>query len=210
MKEEIYKTDPNLSSDGVYRSVVRFLPNVRNTKQAIISKKFYILKPIKGEAFSVDFSNREDSIIGKYFWQLYKRDQEEAYKKFRSGIKYYSFVKVIEDSQRPELEGTIQIFEYGSFVKKIIDKQIENLFLKDFSLEVSLTSGFWDFTGCNFVDTKSPINAEETLILYEGVPDLENFGYKPWTEEQRQKVFLIWPEKLFSELDLHSSEILVG
>lgn len=204
MKNQTYKPNPNLSSDGVYHAVVRFLPNIRNTKNSIISRKFFRLNPLNGEAFYVDFQDPQDYILKKAYWQLHLRDREEANSRFFSTLKHYSFVKVIEDPQRPELEGTIQIFEYGYSVKDIINEEIENLFKKDLSLKVSLTSGFLDFEGSSFVEPKSPINTEETLRLYNDVEDLEDFGYKPWTEEQRQKV-----EKFFSELNLDPSKDLV-
>jgi hypothetical protein len=122
------------------------------------------------------------------------------------------------------LEGTIQIFRYPKAVKKLIDAQIQpeateiemgveptNIFDffngKDFSLKVTLKGGYWNYDECKFAPSASPIsikgakmdnNAESRNVilgLYEGVQELEEFDFKPWTDEQRERV-----HKFLSEL----------
>ena len=221
-KSSEYKTDPKLSKDSIYRAIVRFVPNVKNPKKSIIKKFSYWLELTEGEGFYVDCpsSINEKSIIQDTFWKLYK--SESAFdKKQAEHIKrkeyYYSFVEIIKDPQRPELEGTIQIFRYPKAVKKLIDSQLQpeateiemgaeptNIFDfftgKDFSLKVTLKGGYWNYDECKFAASPSPIsvkgvkmenNAESRKLivsLYDGLQALEEFEYKPWSDEQRERV----------------------
>jgi hypothetical protein len=228
-KSSEYKTDPKLSKDSVYRAIVRFVPNIKNPKKSIIKKFSYWLELNEGEGFYVDCpsSINEKSVIQDTFWKLFK--SESAFdKKQAEHIKrkeyYYSYVEIVKDPQRPELEGTIQIFRYPKAVKKLIDGQIQpeateiemgaeptNIFDffngKDFSLKVTLKGGYWNYDECKFAPATSAItingvkmdnNAEsrnQILGLYEGIQELEEFDFKPWTDDQRDRVY-----KFLSEL----------
>lgn len=219
---DIYKTDPKLSKDSVYRAIVRFIPNTKNPKQSIVKKFSYWLEDAEGNGFYADCpsSINEKSIIQDTFWKLFK--SESAFdKKQAERIKrkeyYYSYVEIIKDPQRPEMEGTVQILRYPKAVKKLIDAQISpdasdielgveptNIFDffngKDFSLKVTLKGGYWNYDECKFAAAQSPItvggvkmenNAEcrnMILGLYENVPALEDHAFKPWTDEMRDRV----------------------
>jgi hypothetical protein len=130
---------------------------------------------------------------------------------------YYSFVEIVKDPQQPELEGTVQIFRYPKAVKKLIDAQIQpdsseielgaepiNIFDffegKDFSIKVTLKGGYWNYEECKFATAKTPISIKgskmenngecrkQILSIYEGVKELEDFEFKPWSDDVRDKV----------------------
>lgn len=219
----VYKTDPKLSKDSVYRAIVRFIPNVKDPKKSIIKKFSYWLENAEGNGFYMDCpsSINEKSIIQDTFWKLYKSesafDKKQAEKMKRKEY-YYSYVYVIKDPQRQELEGTVQILRYPKAVKKLIDSQISpdasdielgveptNIFDffqgKDFSLKVTLKGGYWNYDECKFASGRSPItingakmenNAESrkmVMSLYgEYLQPLEVHAFKPWTDEDREKV----------------------
>jgi hypothetical protein len=222
-KSNEYKTDPKSSKDSIYRSIVRFIPNIKDPKKSIIKKFSYWLEGNDGEGFYVDCpsSINEKSIIQDTFWKLFK--SESAFDKKQSErIKrkeyYYSYVEIVKDPQNPELEGTIQIFRYPKAVKKLIDSQLQpeateiemgaepvNVFDffegKDFSIKVTLKGGYWNYDECKFASSKSPItvkgskmenNAEcrkQILAMYEGLQPLEGYEFKPWNDDQRERVF---------------------
>ena len=221
-KSSEYKTDPKLSKDSVYRAIVRFVPNIKNPKKSIVKKFSYWLELNEGEGFYVDCpsSINEKSVIQDTFWKLFK--SESAFdKKQAEHIKrkeyYYSYVEIVKDPQRPEMEGTIQILRFPKAVKKLIDAQISpdasdielgveptNIFDffngKDFSLKVTLKGGYWNYDECKFAAAQSPIsvggvkmenNAEcrnMILGLYEGAQDLDVHAFKPWSDEIRDRV----------------------
>ena len=219
---DLYKTDPKLSKDSIYRAIVRFIPNTKNPKNSIVKKFSYWLEDAEGNGFYADCpsSINEKSVIQDTFWKLFK--SESAFdKKQAERIKrkeyYYSYVEIVKDPQRPEMEGTVQILRYPKAVKKLIDSQISpdssdielgveptNIFDffegKDFSLKVTLKGGYWNYDECKFAATKSPIqiagvkmenNAESRkmiLDIYEGAQDLEVHSFIPWDDQMRERV----------------------
>lgn len=219
----IYKTDPKLSKDSVYRAIVRFIPNIKNPKKSIIKKFSYWLEDAEGKGFYMDCpsSINEKSIIQDTFWKLYKSesafDKKQAERMKRKEY-YYSYVYIVKDPQRPEMEGSVQILRYPKAVKKLIDSQISpdasdielgvepsNIFDffqgKDFSLKVTLKGGYWNYDECKFASAKSPIavngvkmenNSESrkmVMDLYaEDLQSLEVHDFKAWSDEERDKV----------------------
>jgi hypothetical protein len=219
---DLYKTDPKLSKDSIYRAIVRFIPNTKNPKNSIVKKFSYWLEDAEGNGFYADCpsSINEKSVIQDTFWKLFK--SESAFdKKQAERIKrkeyYYSYVEIVKDPQRPEMENTVQILRFPKAVKKMIDAQIQpsaediemgvdptNIFDffngKDFSLKVTLKGGYWNYDECKFATANSPIsvkgvkmenNAESRnliLSLYDGLQPLEEFDFKPWSDEQRDRV----------------------
>jgi hypothetical protein len=219
----IYKTDPKLSKDSVYRAIVRFIPNIKNPKKSIIKKFSYWLENGDGNGFYMDCpsSINEKSIIQDTFWKLYK--SESAFDKKQSERMkrkeyYYSYVYIVKDPQRPEMEGTVQILRYPKAVKKLIDSQISpdatdielgvepsNIFDffqgKDFSLKVTMKGGYWNYDECKFASAKSPItvsgvkmenNPESRKMVMDlyspDIQSLEVHDFKPWSDEERDKV----------------------
>jgi hypothetical protein len=220
----IYKTDPKLSKDSVYRSIVRFIPNLNNPKKSIIRKFSYWLEDATGAGFYADCPSStpgEKSIIQDTFWKLYKSEsafEKKQAERMKRKEYYYSYVYIVKDPQRPELENTVQILRFPKAVKKMIDAQIQpsaediemgveptNIFDffggKDFSLKVTLKGGYWNYDECKFGSSATAIqlngakmdNNEEgrkmIMSIYEGVNALEDNEFKPWSEDLQNKVY---------------------
>jgi hypothetical protein len=221
---DVYKTDPKLSKDSIYRSIVRFIPNLKNPKNSIIRKYSYWLEDASGSGFYADCPSSipgEKSIIQDTFWKLFKSEsafEKKQAERMKRKEYYYSYVLIVKDPQRPELENTVQILRFPKAVKKMIDSQIEpsaediemgidptNIFDffsgKDFSLKVTMKGGYWNYDECKFANTGTSVslhgakmdNNEEgrkaILAIYENVPVLETHEFKPWTADQQNKVF---------------------
>jgi len=177
--QDLYKTDPKLSKDSIYRAIIRFIPNVKNPKKSFVKKFSYWLEDAGGNGFYVDCPSSigEKSIIQDTFWKLYKSesafDKKQA-EKIKRKEYYYSLVYILKDPQRPEFENTVQILRYPRAVKKLIDSQIQpdvtdlemgteptNVFDffegKDFSLKVTMKGGYWNYDECKFAQAKTPI-----------------------------------------------------
>ena len=106
------------------------------------------------------------------YWKLAKSqsafDQKQA-EKIRRKEYYFSIIQIVKDPQRPELDGTLQVFRFPKTLKKCIDAQtspsIEDIELsgaepcnvydlfegKDFSLKVTLKGGYWNYDECKFL-----------------------------------------------------------
>lgn len=222
--DNIYKTDPKLSKDSIYRAIVRFVPNPKNIKESSIRKFSYWLEDATGAGFYADCPSSnpgEKSIIQDTFWKLYKSEsafEKKQAERMKRKEYYYSYVLVVKDPQRPELENTIQTLRYPKAVKKMIDAQTSpsaediemgveptNIFDllagKDFSLKVTLKGGYWNYDECKFGANCTPAtvngakmeaNAESRKMinaLYKDLPPLENHKFKPWTEELQKRVY---------------------
>lgn len=220
----IYKTDPKLSKDSIYRSIVRFIPNLNNPKKSIIRKFSYWLEDATGAGFYADCPSStpgEKSIIQDTFWKLYKSEsafEKKQAERMKRKEYYYSYVLIVKDPQRPELENTVQILRFPKAVKKMIDAQIQpsaediemgveptNIFDffngKDFSLKVTLKGGYWNYDECKFAASSTAVqlngakmdNNEEgrkmIMGIYEGVPALEDNEFKPWSQDLQNKVY---------------------
>lgn len=199
-KTDFYKTDPKKGKDSVYRAIIRFIPNINNSKKSIIKKYTYWLENNAGEGFYVDCpsSINEKSIIQDTFWKLYKSDSafdKKQAERIKRKEYYYSYVLVQKDAQQPELEGTVQIFRYPRAIKKLIDAQLQpeaedlemgatpvnvfDLFTgKDFLLKVILKGGFWNYDECKFA-------SNQDVISIKGVK-MEN------TAESRKQILSIY------------------
>jgi hypothetical protein len=221
---DVYKTDPKLSKDSVYRSIVRFVPNLNNPKKSIIRKFSYWLEDASGAGFYADCpsSNPGDkSIIQDTFWKLFKSEsafEKKQAERMKRKEYYYSYVLIVKDPQRPEMENTVQILRFPKAVKKMIDAQIQpsaediemgvdptNIFDffngKDFSLKVTLKGGYWNYDECKFAASSTPVtlsgakmdNNEEgrkmIMGIYENVNALEDHEFKPWSPEIQSKVY---------------------
>jgi hypothetical protein len=221
---DIYKTDPKLSKDSIYRSIVRFIPNLNNPKKSVIRKFSYWLEDADGKGFYADCpsSNPGDkSIIQDTFWKLFKSEsafEKKQAERMKRKEYYYAYGLIVKDSQRPELENTVQILRFPKAVKKLIDAQIQpsaediemgtdptNIFDffngKDFSLKVTMKGGYWNYDECKFANTSTAVslhgakmdNNEEgrkaIMAIYTGVAALEDHDFKPWNAELQTKVY---------------------
>ena len=72
--QQLYKTDPKTGKDSIYRSVIRFIPNLGNPKQSVIKKFTYWLVNNDDKGFYADCPSSigEKSIIGDTYWKLAK------------------------------------------------------------------------------------------------------------------------------------------
>jgi len=180
--QSLYKTDPKTGKDSVYRSVIRFIPNLGNPKQSIIKKFTYWLVDNEEKGFYADCPSSigEKSIIGDTYWKLTKSnsafDKKQAERLSRKEY-YFSYIYVVKDAQNPELNNTVQIFRFPKAIKKIIDAQLSpdaaeielgveptNVFDffngKDFALKVILKGGYWNYDECKFIDKVTPITVD--------------------------------------------------
>jgi hypothetical protein len=178
---DIYKTDPKLSKDSIYRSIVRFIPNLNNPKKSVIRKFSYWLEDADGKGFYADCpsSNPGDkSIIQDTFWKLFKSEsafEKKQAERMKRKEYYYAYGLIVKDAQRPELENTVQILRFPKAVKKLIDAQIQpsaediemgidptNIFDffngKDFSLKVTMKGGYWNYDECKFSNASTAVS----------------------------------------------------
>jgi hypothetical protein len=219
--ELLYKPYPEVGKDGVYKSLIRFIPNVSNPKKSKIHQFYVWLKdPSDGSNMKALCPSTvgKKSILKDIFWKLKNspsaKDQDIA-KAFSRKEDYYSLIQVVKDTNRPELEGKIMVFKFGRKVNDMIEQQIKpeygtpsnpyDLFEgKNFGVHVRKVGEWNNYDLCSFVGDKMPLTiGEETLekttegrskvveYLKTGPQDLEKYDYRDWNDEERTRIMKI-------------------
>ena len=123
---ELYKVSYKNGKNGVYNSVIRFIPNPADPTKSIYKKYVaWVKNPITGVGMYIDnFSSpTQHSPITDMFFKM-KNTKVPAFEQMAkdclsSKVQYASFVQILSDENRPELVGQIKVFIYG---QKIWDK----------------------------------------------------------------------------------------
>ena len=218
---EFYKPYPEDGKDGVYKSLVRFIPNVVDPSKSKIHKYYvYLADPSTGKGLSVDCPSTvgKKSVLKDIFWKLKNSssaaDQELA-KSFSRKEDYYSLIQIVQDKNRPEMEGKIMLFKFGKKINDMIEAQLKpeyggainpfDLFEgKLFSIHARKVGEWNNYDLCTFVGEKCPIvvdgkprekNQDDMNAILEylktGPQNLGSFDYKDWDDETTNKVMSI-------------------
>ena len=216
MGSDLYSPKPDQGQDGTYRSLIRFLPNIKNPRKPFVRKFVYWLEDRDGNGFYADSPSTvgDKCPVQDMFFKL--RNSESAVdKKMSEGLKrrevFYALVQIVKDPQNRDLEGQVKVFKFGYKIKTKIDEELNPQFDeptqvfdpfegKNFELVISKKGGYPNYDSCKFHGNKSALELEGTAVtdsdesrkaileFLNDSPDLGNFEYKPWNDEQRNKV----------------------
>jgi hypothetical protein len=215
---EFYKPYPESGKDGVYKSLVRFVPNhVDPTKSKIHKYYVYLNDPVSGDSFSVDCPSTvgKKSVLKDIFWKLknsHSAADQELAKSFSRKEDYYALVQIVQDKNNPELEGKVMIFKFGKKLNDMLEAQLKpeygspcnpfDLFEgKLFSIHSRKVGEWNNYDLCSFVGEKGSIEIEGrrmeknqadmgTIMEYlkTGPKNLGSFEYKDWDDALTEKV----------------------
>jgi hypothetical protein len=175
---EFYSPSADKGRDGVYKALIRFLPNVHNPVHSKIMKYYVWLEdPTTNEGFSVDCPSTvgKPSILKDMYWKLKNsesvRDQELAQEAFGRVESHYALVQIIKDQNQPELEGKIMIYKFGAKINQKIEAQLKpefgapvnpfDLFNgRVFSLHIVKKMKWNNYDQCEFVGDRTPIELD--------------------------------------------------
>ena len=213
---DLYSPKPDQGQDGIYRSLIRFLPNAKNPRKPFERKYVYWLEDREGNGFYADSPSTvgEKCPVQDMFFKL--RNSESAVdKKMSEGLKrrevFYALVQIVKDPQNRDLEGQVKIMKFGYKIKTKIDEELNPQFDeptqvfdpfegKNFELVISKKGGFPNYDSSKFHGNKSPMTIEGEAVsnddasrklildLLKDAPDLNAWGYKAWDDTVRGKV----------------------
>lgn len=213
---DLYTPKPDQGKDGVYSSLIRFLPNIKNPRKPFVRKYVYWLEDREGNGFYVDSPSTvgEKCPVQDMFFKL--RNSESAMdKKMSENLKrrevYYALIQIVKDEQKPELEGQVKVYKFGYKIKTKIDEELNPKFDeptqvfdpfegKNFELVITKKAGYPNYDSSKFQGSRTPMmldgervsdtnESRKAVIEYlQDAPDLSNFDYQSWTDEERQKV----------------------
>jgi len=218
---EFYKPYPEDGKDGVYKSLIRFIPNPVDPAKSKIQKYYvYLNDPISGNSFSADCPSTvgKRSILKDLFWKLknsHSAADQELAKKFSRKEDYYALIQIVQDKNKPENEGKVMIFKFGKKLNDLIEAQLQpeygdrcnpfDLFEgREFAVNVRKVGEWNNYDLCSFVGEKSPIKVNgvsmkktqddmNTILEYlKSAPqNLSSFEYKDWDDEMNEKVMSV-------------------
>lgn len=214
--------------DGKRELVLRFLPNLTKEgkiKSTSIEKHIHYADFKSNPELQGYFDCLKNTDIGKAcplcdtFWALKNtknpKDEEKA-KLISRSTKYYAYVQVVEDKQKPENEGKIFIFPYGFKIFQKIKSMATNtrkpvvvedlIYGANLVLIIEEIGGYANYDSSYFessepisvdgkqirIDADGKINSSDKAKVIEFLKsrthDLEDFRAKDWTNEQKEKV----------------------
>ena len=168
---DIYKVSHKDGKNGIYQSIVRFIPWVKNPARCIVDKQVsWVKNPVSGKGMYIDDprSIGEFSPVTDMFFQFYntKSDQfiDFAKKNLSSKLQYASLVQIIKDDQHPELVGQIKVFVYGKKIWQMLydeehptdgvtmpNNPFHPIDGRHFFIKCCEKSGFNNFDQCKFL-----------------------------------------------------------
>lgn len=172
---EVYKVSFKDGKNGIYRSIIRFIPNPADPSKNIMSKSVsWVKNPITQKGMYVDDprSVNEFSPVTDMFFKL-KNTGIATYEEFGKtylGAKqqYASLVQIMSDEQHPELVGQIKVFVYGKKVwEKLHNEEYPQgagqqgiipfhpIYGRKFSLVCTNQSNFNNFDQSSFFDERN-------------------------------------------------------
>ena len=182
MDDNIYNPGPDQGQNGIYKSVIRFIPWVGDpTKSKYKKYAAKLVNPLTNERLIVDCpsTNGGPSILWSLDLELKKLANEEPTvveeirKYFNRYYNYYSCVYIKKDPQFPANEGKIKVYSYGYTIDNLIQQEINpeaelvttqkiNPFSltqgKDFVLVIKRKTKAWrDFSSSKFMSEVSPL-----------------------------------------------------
>jgi len=213
---DLYKPTADQGKDGVYSSLIRFLPNPKNPSKSLIRKYVYWLEDGSGNGAYYDSPSTvgDKCPVQDLFFKL--RNSESAVeRKMSEKLKrreiFYSLVQIIKDPQNADMEGQVKIFKFGYKIKQKIDEELNPQFDeptqvfdlfdgKNFELKITKQGGYNNYDSSKFQGKKSAIEInsiqmeateehKKMIMDYlSEAPDLTSFDYKPWDDDTRSKV----------------------
>jgi len=198
-----YNPSADKGQNGVYKSVIRFVPWWQDPQHSIFEKWVsWLVDPVtnRGRFIDCPSSVGKPSPLQDMFFKLRKSESIQDQKKAEIFSRRHSFaaiIQVIKDEQNKELEGKLMVWKFG---KKIFDKieaekkpvigephePFDLLDGKAFAVVVTKVSGFNNYDQSKFLDKKIP------LLL----PDEKTGKLFPINEKtSKEKVFNFLKEK---------------
>lgn len=214
----IYAPKAKDTPDGIYEAKIRFLYNPSNPTKSIIHKVTYYLTDESGQGYTYDSPQSIGDWQGCEIAQLWRKlsksesalDRKNAEKLQRRDV-FYSLVYIIDDKVKPAYNGKIMVMKYGVKLKAKLDRYLNpksgkkvdifNFFNgRNLDLYITRQGNFNNYDGTMFEDESSAIvingvevepNEAGREILKKfmaNAPSLEQFEYKPMTDEERAKL----------------------
>ena len=179
----MYKPKAKDGKGNVYKSYIRFVPNIENPKLPYIHKFVHYLRDEEGDLHVVDSPTtvgKKNDPLTKRFFSL-RNSNNPKDKKKSSDLKRsetnYALIQIVKDDNRPDLAGKIMIFRFGQTIREKLedmmfppDDNSDDDFVKNepinvfdpmdapvFELNITLKEQFNNYNNSKFIEKRVPI-----------------------------------------------------
>ena len=208
----IYKVSPKNGKNGVYSSLIRFVPWWKDPKNSLSDKwEAWLENPLtkKGMLLDCPSSVGKPSELMDIYWKLKNSSNQQLKDKaqyFSRKRKFWAVIQILKDDNRPELEGKLMIFKFGPKIHDKIQAELKPEYGvphvpfhpfdgKPFHIKCKEIAGYPNYDESKFLDQPAPIMVDGNLLkkgdeeklmtfLKENSPDLDNFKFREWSQEQ--------------------------
>lgn len=135
------------------------------TTKGIIAKRLFYVKFVDESKNGLYYDNNNylHNLLGST--SLIFEKSHNMIKDILPSINYFSYIKVIEDKQNPQLEGSIMIFKFGHIINRIFGTCNQNEIYKNvFHVSMKLSGGYPNYDSSCFTDEDMTIS-DNTLDL---------------------------------------------
>lgn len=171
---EEYRVGADQGKNGVYQSVIRFIPWYKNPSESISEKWVsWLIDPVtqKGRFVDCPSSIGKQSVLQDMFWKLKKSESIQEQKKaeiFSRRHNFATLIQVIKDENQPELEGKILVYRFGKKLWEKVNAEMKPVIGephnpfdllngKAFALIITKVSGYNNYDQSKFVDKVIPL-----------------------------------------------------
>lgn len=210
-QSNIYKPDANAGRDGVYKSVVRFLPWHKDPKKSIMKKwSCWLVNPSNDEAKMVDCPSTvgKKSILQDMFWKFKKSDsvaEQKMSENFSRRQRFASLVQIVKDDNNPDSVGKIMVWPYGVKIFNKLQAEMKPEFGKPhipfdlfegkpFLVHITKVAGYNNYDNCRFLDERLAVSLDGKAMertaddmtkiksFLDQSPDLSSYDYQDWDQ----------------------------
>jgi len=169
-----YNPSAEKGQNGVYKSIIRFVPWWQDPTHSYTSKwSSWLVDPVTNRGRMVDCPSSvgKPSILQEMFFKLRNSESIQEQKKaeiFSRRPVYSTIIQVIKDDQNKELEGKLLVYTFGKKIfekilaekKPVIGEPHEPYDLingKAFALVITKVAGFNNYDQSRFLDKRIPL-----------------------------------------------------
>ena len=214
---EVYSVSPKKGKNGVYKSVIRFIPWHMDPSNNYTDKYVtYLVNPVNPSIGRYLDNPQDNSPLTNMYFRLVNtkipKFEEFAKKTIKSKRQYAALVQIISDEQQPELKGQIRVYKFG---KTIMDKikaeynpvigspinPFHPIQGRYFSLVVTQQGEFPNYDQCQFFSLQNGSQIEPSGMWY---IDPTTGQYATVTEQTNQQVVMDYLQKYSPDLSKYS------
>jgi len=176
---EDYQVGADKGKDGVYQSIIKWVPWHQNPKNSIQEKWVsWLVDPVtsKGRFVDCPSSIGKQSLLQDMYWKLKKSESVQEQKRadvFSRRHNFSALIQVIKDENQPDLEGKILVYRFGKKLWEKINSEMKPIIGdphnpfdllngKAFHLKITKVAGFNNYDQSKFIDKVIPLCIPDT------------------------------------------------